>query len=138
MRAEKRRTAWHPVPFAVRRWTCAAYLGVIAVLSLAPAWIFPSSASQVPGIDKGVHVALYGVLGALLRWAAGGKSIPAAARWLPAFGFGYGLLMEILQAGLGGAGRAFSWGDAAANLVGIVAGWLFAMWLTERRPAQIE
>lgn len=123
-------------PLRTRRWVCAGHLALIAVLSLVPAWVFPPSATEIPGIDKWVHVAMYGVLGALLRWAAGGKSISAAARWLPASGFGYGWLMEILQGGIGGEGRAFSWGDVAANLAGVVVGWLFALWLTRRRPTK--
>ncbi|MGD9780940.1 MAG: VanZ family protein [Kiritimatiellia bacterium] len=114
------------VSFVVRRWLCAAHLALIAALSLLPAWMFPPSASGFPGIDKVVHAAMYGLLGALLRWAAGRESIPPAARWLPAAGVGYGLLMEVLQRGIGGTGRAFSWGDVLADLAGVAAGWIAA------------
>lgn len=114
------------VPLIVRRWICAAHLALIAALSLVPAWIFPPSAAGLPGIDKAVHAAMYGALGMLLRWAAGRESIPPAARWLPAGGVAYGLLMEVLQRSIGGIGRAFSWGDALANLAGVVAGWIVA------------
>ena len=110
----------------VRRRICAAHGALIAALSLMPAWMFPPSASRIPGFDKVVHAAMYGGLGALLRWAAGGKSILPAARWLPAAGAGYGLLMELLQPWIGGAGRTFSWGDAWANLAGIAVGWIVA------------
>ena len=90
---------------------------------MAPAWLFPPSPPGIPGIDKAVHVGLYGVLGVLLRWAAGPW---AATLWLPAAGAGYGLLMEFLQPWIGGAGRTFSWGDAAANLAGVGLFWLAA------------
>lgn len=77
-------------------------------------------------MDKWAHLAMYGVLGALMRWTAGpGKPSPAA-RWLPVAGAGYGLLMEGLQRWIGGAGRMFSWGDAAANLAGVVLFWMAA------------
>ena len=58
-----------------------------------------------------------------MRWAAGQEDIPPAARGLPMAGAAYGLLMEFLQSWVGGAGRTFSWGDAAANLVGVFAFW---------------
>ena len=110
----------------VRRGICAAHLAVIAVLSLAPAWLFPPSPPGIPGIDKAVHVGLYGVLGALLRWAAGPWAERRAALGLPAAGAAYGFLLEGLQPWIGGAGRAFSWGDAAANLAGVMLFWLAA------------
>lgn len=113
-------------PLWVRRGICAAHLAAIAVLSLAPAWLFPPSPPGLPGIDKAVHVGLYGVLGALLRWAAGAWGERRAALALPAAGALYGLLLELLQPWLGGAGRAFSWGDAAANLAGVGLFWVAA------------
>lgn len=119
------RSALLAVPRAVRRWACAAHLALIAVLSLLPGWIFPASASRIPGLDKWVHAAMYGVLGALLRWAAGAKVGPAG-RWLPLAGGGYGLLMEFLQRWISGGSRTFSWGDAAANLAGVVLLWMAA------------
>ena len=113
-------------PLPIRMWACAAHLALIAVLSLMPAWLFPPSPPGVSGIDKAVHVGLYGVLGALLRWAAGAWGERRAALALPAAGALYGLLLELLQPWLGGAGRAFSWGDAAANLAGVMLFWLAA------------
>ena len=112
-------------PLGLRRWICAAHLALIAVLSLVPAWLFPPSLTEVPGIDKWVHVAMYGVLGALLRWAAGAR-IGAADWWRPAAGAGYGVLMEFLQLWCGGGTRSFSWADAWADLAGVVVFWLLA------------
>ena len=112
-------------PLVLRRWICAAHLALIAVLSLVPAWLFPPSLTEVPGIDKWVHVALYGVLGALLRWAAGVRI--GAADWCrPAAGAGYGVLMEFLQLWFGGGTRSFSWADAMADLAGVAVFWLLA------------
>ena len=116
------------VSLVVRRWICAGHAALIAVFSLAPAWLFPPSPPGVPGIDKAVHVGLYGILGALLRWAAGPWGKRRAAGWLPAAGGAYGLLLEWLQPWIGGAGRAFSWGDAAANLAGVALFW----WAVDR------
>lgn len=113
-------------PQRFRKWACAGHLALIAVLSLVPAWMFPPAAAGVPGIDKIAHVAMYGVLGALLRWAAGPQAETRAARWLPVAGVFYGFLMELLQRWLGGGSRAFSWGDVAANLAGVVLFWVAA------------
>lgn len=119
-------TLLRTVPMFARRWVCAGHLALIAVLSLLPAWMFPPSTVRIPGIDKVAHVAMYGVLGLLLRWAAGQEKIPPAARWLPAGGAGYGLLMEFLQLWFSGGARMFSWLDAAANLAGVVLFWWMA------------
>ena len=113
----------------IRRGVCAAHLGLIAVLSLVPAWLFPPTVAQVPGIDKWAHLGMYGVLGALFRWAAGtgrrGGTLPAA-------GIAYGLLMELLQMWIGGGTRMFSWGDVAANAAGVGAGWVWTAWALGR------
>jgi VanZ family protein len=114
-----------------RRLACGLYLGLIAVLSLLPAWIFPPSPARIPGLDKWVHVAMYGVLGVLLRWAAVSNKAGTSSWRLPLAGAAYGLLMEGLQGWLGG-GRSFSWGDAAANLAGVVLFWHAAGWFLDR------
>ena len=123
------------VSLVVRRWICAFHLALIAVLSLAPAWLFPPSPPGIPGIDKAVHVGLYGVLGALLRWAAGTWAERRAALWLPVAGAAYGFMLEGLQPWIGGAGRMFSWGDAAANLAGVGLFWLLAGWFLGREKS---
>ncbi len=110
----------------IRRGICAGHLLLIAVLSLLPAWLFPPSLSGIPGIDKWMHVAMYGLLGALFRWAAGQGKVPRAVRWLPVAGIAYGVLMEYLQRWASGGGRMFSWGDAGANLAGVVLFWFAA------------
>ncbi|HOO19985.1 MAG TPA: VanZ family protein [Kiritimatiellia bacterium] len=116
------------VPQAIRRRLCAAHAGLIAVLSLVPAWMFPPSTGGVPGLDKAVHFVLYGVLGALLRWAQPpGRSGRRGAAWV-AVAAGYGLLMEVLQLTLCAGSRGFSWRDALANTAGAAVGWLAIQW----------
>ena len=122
-------------PQGIRRTVCAVHLAAIAVLSLLPAWLFPPAAAGIPGIDKVVHAAMYGVLGALFRWAAGPKVSPAG-RWLPAAAAGYGLLMEFLQLEFSGGARMFSWGDAAANLAGAFLFWSVAGRFLGKREIQ--
>lgn len=118
---------------AVRRGLCGAHAALIAGLSLVPAWVFPPSATQVPGMDKVVHVALYGMLGALLRWAAGRDNLSRAARALPLAGAGYGLALEWLQIWASDGSRGFTWGDVAANAVGVALGWQVLRRLSARR-----
>ena len=110
-------------PMGIRRWACAIQLALIAVLSLLPPWLFPPAVVQIPGMDKWIHGAMYGLLGVLLRWAAGQEKASMASWWLPLAGAGYGLMMEFLQLHLSGGARMFSWGDAAANLIGVVVFW---------------
>lgn len=123
-------------PRGIRRGACAIQLVLIAVLSLLPPWLFPPSITRIPGMDKWIHGAMYGLLGALMRWAAGQEKAPAASWWLPLAGAGYGLMMEFLQLHLSGGIRTFSWWDAAANLVGVVAFWYGAGRFLANRPTQ--
>ena len=77
----RRAAAWlRSCPMRIRRWACASHLAVIALLSLLPAWLFPPSIAEIPGIDKWMHLAMYGVFGALLRWVAGQGPLSPAAR----------------------------------------------------------
>ncbi len=115
-------------PMQIRWRVCAAYLGVIAVLSLLPAAIFPQSATSLPGADKWVHVMMYGGLASLLQWLVSGKRLGPRLGWLVVVGaFGYGLLMEILQALYTHGQRGFGWDDLAANMVGAIIFWFIAM-----------
>ncbi len=115
------------VAISVRRRICATYLMVLAALSLMPMWLFPPSISQIFGIDKLIHVGLYGILGALLRWAVEEEKKGWTRGWiLPLAGAGYGWLMECCQYGFSGGARSFSWGDAGANLLGVMLFWGWA------------
>lgn len=130
------------VPAVVRRWVCAAHLVVIAVLSLLPIWLFPPSISEIQGIDKIVHFAMYGLLGALLRWAADGSQWGSRCWGLPMAGAAYGLLMEGCQFWFSGGGRSFSWGDAVANWMGVMLfwWWIGCRWrvVADTAPAELR
>lgn len=122
----KLRGAALAAPLGLRRGFCAAHLLVIALLSLLPAWLFPPAPAGVPGMDKVVHLAMYGLLGALLRWTADPNSLLARSWRLPLAGMAYGLLMEVGQWALPGVSRSFSWGDILANAIGVVLFWKLA------------
>lgn len=125
--------AWLFDPPAKVRWTlCCLHLALIAGLSLMPAWLFPPAPARFPGLDKIVHLAMYGVLGVLLRWAAEERPNQVTGWGLPLAGAGYGFLMEACQLWLSSGGRSFSWADAAANLLGVVAAWLATGRIIER------
>ncbi len=124
------------VPVKVRWTLCGLQFGLIALLSLLPAWLMPPAPARVPGIDKFVHLAMYAVLGVLLRWAAEERPSRIAGWGWPLAGAGYGLLMETCQLWLAAGGRSFSWADAAANLLGVVAAWRVAGWGFKRRATR--
>jgi hypothetical protein len=95
---------------------------LIAVLSLLPARLFPPSDASIPGTRQARasgDVRLSGCPAALGGQPGGGA---AAGSWRLAGAIGYGLLMEVFQL-LGGGGRMFSWGDAAANAAGVLLFW---------------
>lgn len=121
-------------PARIRWLACGFHCVLIALLSLLPAWIFPPSATQVPGLDKVMHLGMYGLLGALLRWAANPGESSSPRVWLPAAAIGYGALMEVLQLVLGGGTRMFSAGDIMANGVGVVLFWWWTGWRL-RKPS---
>ncbi len=110
------------------------YIMVVAGLSLAPARSFGAfralSLTWLPA-DKLIHFFMYAILAGLLLQALQWR---ARARWgrvLGAIGFciGFGVLLEILQGAIPPSGRAFSWGDIAANTGGVLAaGLLLGLW----------
>ncbi len=116
------------VPVRIRWAACVVHMAAVAVLSLLPVTSFPSSVSWLPGADKLVHVAMYGALGALLRWAVdrGGAEVAFSPELLLPAAAGYGLLMEILQSLFTNGMRAFGWDDMVANVVGVLVFWRLA------------
>ena len=92
-------------PLGIRRLACGGHLALIALLSLMPAWLFPPSDVSIPGVDKIVHLAMYGWLGVLLRWEASREGGRTAGNGHLTGAIGYGLLMEVLQLLVGAAER---------------------------------
>jgi hypothetical protein len=123
------------IPVGLRLMACALHLVSITALSLMPPWLFPAPIVQVPGADKWVHLAMYGLLGALLRWTVERQGgCPPVCQGLPLAAAVYGLIMEFLQLRFSGGARMFSWGDAAANLAGAVLFWYAAGRFLGNRP----
>lgn len=94
------------------------WVGLVIILSLTPA---PPQPFGFPGEDKVGHVVAYGFL---MTWFA---LIYEPGRAYLYLGLGFalmGIILECTQEALGY--RTFQWGDAAANAVGVVAGWLLS------------
>lgn len=98
------------------RWTVVGVLGVLVLAaSLAPgggrALTGPLG---IIGLDKWLHATAYAVLAAAVTFADGRATVGVASA------VAYGVLVELLQ--LGVPYRSASVLDAAANLVGAIAG----------------
>jgi VanZ family protein len=118
-------------PRAWLAWPAAVvYAGAIFVFSSIPSDRIPDSFS---GADKLVHLAEYGVLGALLAIALGVGRAPGWARAALALALaaGYGVSDEWHQSFV--PGRMTSFWDIAADTVGAAAGILAMRWRAGRR-----
>ncbi len=117
------------VPLPVRWTVYVLYLGLVALLSLVPADVFPARATRLPGADKVVHFAMYGGLAVLLRWTLAGRPVTGRRYgWALGMALGYGVLMEAMQHFFTGGTRAFAVSDIVANTVGAVLCWFAAGW----------
>ncbi len=103
------------------RWlSVAIYSAIVALVSLGPDLGVPSI--RIPHIDKVAHFGMYFVQAILVRRAMYGTIRPRRAFIATSLECsGYGLLMEFGQL-TATTGRSFDWLDAAANVVGAVAG----------------
>ena len=91
------------------------WIALVIFLSLTPA---PPQPLGFPGEDKVGHVCAYGFL---MLWFG---MIYKPGREYLYLGLGFalmGIILECVQGALGH--RTFEWGDVAANLIGIIAGW---------------
>ncbi|ENM5918737.1 hypothetical protein CW613_002876 [Vibrio mimicus] len=94
----------------------ARNLGVLAMAAVCYLSFSPSLVKvvDIPYIDKAEHSVVYLVL-TLLGCAGLSRRV-----WLvPVLLFGFGVVVEVVQDMIG---REFSWGDMAANGVGILLG----------------
>ena len=115
------------IPRSCRIALAVLWALAIPALSLLPARFFNRANAIVhfPHADKVVHAILYGVMTALLLWAARTPDLPTRTRrvWFVALAAtAYGLLMEFLQSFT--ATRTMDLLDGLANAVGafLVAG----------------
>ncbi|MCS6710971.1 VanZ family protein [Brachybacterium sp. EF45031] len=89
----------------------------------------PAGAGQIPGLDKLVHIALFGFLvWALARFLAPVRRFPVG--WVVIGAIVHAIVVELIQGALL-PDRAASPGDLAADAVGIAAG--LGAWAWERR-----
>jgi hypothetical protein len=97
--------------------------GVFAVVVLVSLAVLFAPASDVPpapaGVDKLVHLALFGALAASGRWAGIGTRVLAALL------LGYAAVSEVVQ-GLSPLDRSMSGADWIADAVGVLLG--LALW----------
>jgi VanZ family protein len=114
------------------RWALTAAFWVLAnLLLLTPSQTFRDVGQFLPFQDKIVHLAIFGVLAALIRW-----SIPTL--WSRGWKGGlvllvlmlYGAGTECLQTLFSGLGRSFEWGDILMDCIGVVVGQLLCGWVS--------
>ena len=120
---------------ALRIVVVLAYLGIIAALSLLPAYDLPAI-PLFAGADKLVHLCMYTVLSFLVCWGA--RISPKSMRPLLlvlAMAFLWGVLMEVLQRAMH-LGRSFEYADIMANFAGAAAGLLVYRYLEKKRALQ--
>ncbi len=117
---------------ALVAWGPAAlWAGVLFLLS-ETRW--DSQPSFFPIHDKTVHLVLYAVLGALLGWGRARSGRKVNGGWLILAGTAYGFLDEWHQSFV--PGRESSLGDALADTVGVVVGYLAAVRLLSNLSPQ--
>jgi VanZ family protein len=104
------------------------YASFLVWLSLSSASVYPQLAGRIPYIDKIVHFCLYLVLALLIQLTFYTRIENYHHQIILTFliSFAFGLLMEILQSAIPALQRTFEWGDVVFNIVGSVAGILFA------------
>jgi VanZ family protein len=106
-------------------WGPAAAWAV--VLFLLSAWPSPNLPRWFEGSDKVAHAALYAVLGAALAWGRRGSASPPAHWVMLLVGFAYGATDEFHQAFV--RGRTPDWGDWAADVTGVLVGYVVVLGL---------
>ncbi|MEO2020607.1 MAG: VanZ family protein [Pirellulaceae bacterium] len=112
------------------RWTVTcAYFAVLSHSLLAPSPLWYLGPME-PAIQEGVtgrfadywqHLVAFQLLALLVCWARGPNGFPAVRTCLPTL-LGYAIISEALQALV--PSRSCELRDMAANLLGVLTGWL--------------
>ena len=113
---------WH-VRARQRGYLCGIYTLLIVVLQLISTHGLDPLMPPIPHLDKVAHFGMYGIYAALLLWAAeAGRGRRGLTRALAAsvalYCTVFGMGMEVAQATLTRASRAFSVADMVANALG--------------------
>lgn len=103
-------------------WPCLLWTLLILTACLMPPSGMPKT-PFIPGLDKIVHIVLFAIWSFLL---AGYTRSTALMVLLTGFALGTGI--EFLQEALA-MGRSFEWWDVAADVSGVVLGYLVRMHL---------
>ena len=105
------------------------WMALLSLLSLIPMDDLDLGGPEIPYMDKWVHLGFYFVamlLGSLFLWERfrnRWKKKPSML-WMAAALAIYGMIIELLQEGMG-LDRSAEWTDLAANLAGIcLGGWV--------------
>jgi len=122
--------------FSFKLWLRIAivlvYLGIIALLSLLPAFDLPNI-PLFAGADKIIHFCMYSGLSFLIGWGANVPPKPLHPMlFILAGAFLWGALMEVLQKSMN-LGRSFEYADMVANLAGVIAGLIVYKYFKRKR-----
>jgi VanZ family protein len=109
-------------------WPAITWSIVILVLTLIPGKELP----DVPifGIDKFVHVFIFGLLMALTTYGLIKISLRNPVLMSAVYTCAFGIMIELIQPYV--PGRSFSYFDILANMMGVVAGYICVLFLRGR------
>lgn len=126
------RWAWLNWPVKGRWGLTFVFWMVMNVFLFMPAKAMPE-VSLFPLQDKVAHLAMFGVLGVLVRWSIPDGWGRGWRRWVVgAILMGYGIGSEGMQALIPGAARLYEVGDIVMDCAGSVAGLYIGGWLAGR------
>ena len=121
----------------LRRTIAIMYLGIIAILSLMPAYDLPHI-TVFANFDKLVHFSMYFGAAILACWSMDiSRERMKPIYYLLIGVFMYGVLMEILQRTMHN-GRNFEFKDMIANLTGAIVGIIVYRYLDRKRAEIFE
>jgi hypothetical protein len=104
-------------------WPAVAWTLLILIICLIPSSEVPGSTIRIPGLDKLVHLGIFGVWTFL--WLCAREE---HATLIILSGIGLGLGIEFLQE-ISEMGRSFEWWDFGADTAGVLAGYIFKTYL---------
>jgi VanZ family protein len=109
-------------------WPAITWSIIVLVLTLIPGKELP----DVPifGIDKFVHVFIFGLLMVLTTYGLSKILLRNPALMSALYTCAFGIMVELIQPYV--PGRSFSYFDILANMMGVVAGYICVLFLRGR------